>query len=159
MATHERRGGTQRGQRVQGLASSRQRGIDGGHFWDTVEGKYLVELDLADDGTLTRVSVSRTDGRAVSTRDVRRLPLARLLDLASVYHQHPDFDPKQRLRATAKRPDDKKGGYYQWLAQTYLTAKARGKSPAQEIARLTGQEVNTVYHQVWRARHKHHLDF
>jgi hypothetical protein len=124
---------------------------------------YVVAVEFAREGLVpTEISVRRApdaDGkpRAVSAREIARLPLTRIRDAALEIARNPSgeqlLETLELPRVPPGHPERGKAvAFYREIADFYRAAKSKGISPAKEIARRKRVDTNTVYTWVHRAR-------
>jgi hypothetical protein len=97
----------------------------------------------------------------ISPREVRRLPLASVVDaaLTIVDGGDPRRTMDKKLRAPSGRPQrGRSAKFYKEFAEEYRKFKADGFSPAQEIARRKGVDPNTVHQWAFQARKQGFLE-
>ncbi len=111
----------------------------------------------------------------ISTRDLRRLPLASFVraatSLAEAYRRGVetgeefewptagDWDRSlEKVRLPRGRPERRTSGFYGELADSYRQLAAQGKRPVQEIARRKRVSPNTVRQWIFQARKRRLLD-
>jgi hypothetical protein len=107
------------------------------------------------------------DELRVSPRDVRRLPLSRIVEAALVASSEPmaegnwlgdegrpqlPDDLKSVLVPRGRPQRGKATGFYREIADSYRGYVKAGKSPVKEIARRKRVSENTVHQWVYRAR-------
>jgi hypothetical protein len=146
-----------------------------------------VQVKYDDDGAYaTGVAVRRDPlvgykgGRTeVSPREVKRLPLARIIGAALAYadvlgkplprkpragEQMPELVAAEKIlspRIRAPRGRPQRGGsakFYKQIAEAYRQAAAAGLNPIKEIARQNGAPENTVHQWIHRARRLNFLE-
>jgi hypothetical protein len=135
-----------------------------------------VELLRTEEGALHPVGVSvrvmaphpfptgeEVDLPPLSSRVVRRLPLASYLDAAIAWASHPAFvlrnlaDPDaaweevRRAVAPRGRPPHNTN-FYAELAEMFRALTLQGRRPVPEIARRKKVSANTVHQWIYRAR-------
>lgn len=115
---------------------------------------YVVSIVFApdDNGVLDPLSISaaRTDAKRVSPRDIQRLPLGSAGDVAQAFLSSPgvrrtlasgrgqpwvDIGKLQRVSVPHRKSPD----FYARIAKAARDLKARGFSPAAEIARVMSE--------------------
>jgi hypothetical protein len=98
-----------------------------------------------------------TEPRSLSTRDVRRLPLDRIVRAATAAA---DAGPVEALAEISKSlvpPGRPAGGersvvFYKGIAEAYRQLTEQQKSPAKEIARRKRVSENTAHQWIYKAR-------
>lgn len=128
---------------------------------------YWTKVTLLPDGTPTAIAVEREEG--VSSRDIRRLPMASIIQAAQATlagARVPLWDSvsyektkRELLRALGQvkvprgRPErGRSTKFYLELLESHAQLKAQGLKPAPEIARRKGVPLNTVHQWLFRAR-------
>jgi hypothetical protein len=151
-------------------------------IWDYDDQPYTVDVELLDDGegvkVVTGISIRRNfpcepiprygapvsfsadaELKPLSTRDVRRLPLDRIVAAAlTAATERPGGKERyQQLKKTLSgrsRPDiGKTPSEWRRIEQAYRKAVAEGKSPAVEIAAKWDVKRNVADQWIYRLRH------
>jgi hypothetical protein len=159
-----------------GLATLEEPVENHGTFWRfsvfSEELPLLILIDIGEDETSIRgVHFEATTDAALSLRELRRLPLQRVVDAARAYvaardedseGTYPEFPGPDAPGRTRVRdillPRGRPGrttyndNFYRAIATAYIEFTKRGLSPAREIAKRKRVDRNTVDQWVHRSR-------